>query len=104
MKKPQLDLDRMVDKLNLTDKSVNTENPKDVKKEVRKSVKIYKRKKGIDPNPEKGKRGDFLKVTITLSPEIFQLLNEESTRRRLEGQKPATVSGLIRESIVAHLS
>lgn len=54
-------------------------------------------------NPAHGERGDFLKVTITLSPETFELLTEETTRRRLNKLPDATKSAVLREAVVAFL-
>ena len=54
----------------------------------------------INPNPPKGEKGDFLKVTVTLSPEIYAMLAEESSRRRVAKAKDSAISALIREAVV----
>jgi transcriptional regulator of met regulon len=54
----------------------------------------------IHPNPPKGAKGDFLKVTVTLSPDIYAILAEESCRRRISGEKDGTISAIIREAVV----
>lgn len=54
----------------------------------------------INPNPPKGEKGDFLKVTVTLSPEIYAILAEESSRRRVAKEKDSAISAIIREAVV----
>ncbi|MBA7495686.1 hypothetical protein ES702_06275 [subsurface metagenome] len=98
-------LNQMADKMHLP-KAGNQEKPKNRKREIKKSAKI-------DPNPEKGQRSDFLKATVTLSPEIYQLLMAEIMKRQVEKatlgpgekkeySKAITLSGLIRETIVEY--
>lgn len=61
------------------------------------------RKTALEPHAPHGERGDFLKVTATLSPEVYRLLSQEALRRRL-GQEPnAGLSAIIREAVVAYL-
>ena len=50
-------------------------------------------------NPERGERGGFLKVTVTLPVDLLTALRTEGLRRRAEGQKDTGVSELIREAV-----
>lgn len=49
------------------------------------------------PDTPHGERADFLKMTITLSPEVYGLFMDEIARRKKVRQKGATVSAIIRE-------
>ena len=55
-------------------------------------------------NPERGERGGFLKVTITLPTDLLIALRTEGTKRRGEGQQNTSVSELIREFCAAMLT
>ena len=57
-------------------------------------------KSGIeDPNPERGLRGNFLKITITIPASVLGELKDLGLRRRASGQKDTDVSSLIREAV-----
>lgn len=46
-----------------------------------------------------GEKGDFRKLTVTLSPELFAQVVEESTRRKVAGIENANTSAVIREAL-----
>jgi len=52
-----------------------------------------------DPNPKRGQRGDFLKITITMPAEMLSNLQTLGLRRRVAGQKDTDISSLIREAV-----
>lgn len=54
-------------------------------------------------NPIRGKRKDFLKITITLPPETLANLKRLGIDRKLQGQRDTDVSSLIRESLITFL-
>lgn len=56
------------------------------------------RSRAIEPNPTRGERGDFLRVTITLPAELLGALREVGLRRRANGQRDTSVSALVREA------
>jgi hypothetical protein len=56
-----------------------------------------------EANPPHGEKGDFLKVTATLSPEVYRLLADEMTRRKLAKEPNAQLSAILREAVVAYL-
>ena len=62
------------------------------------------RKIKIDPNPPRGERGNFFKMTLTLPPEMVGALRDLGLRRRVEGQKDTSLSALIREAVAELLA
>ena len=52
-----------------------------------------------EPNPERGDRSDFKKVTITMHPIMIKELRNLGTNRKLLGFKDTDVSSLIREAV-----
>lgn len=55
-------------------------------------------------NPEHGEKGDFVKVTITLPPAVYEILAREATRRKTSKEKNSQMSAIIREALVEKLS
>ena len=76
--------------------------PRDISSIVRECVEKRLPRKTVpeEMHPPRDERGDFIKVTVTLSPEQRDLVEAEKTRRRMGGLKPAQISGIIRECIV----
>ncbi len=54
-------------------------------------------------NPPHGEKGDFVKVTVTLPPAVYQVLSQEVTRRKLAKEPNPRLSAVIREAVVAYL-
>ncbi len=50
-----------------------------------------------------GERGDFLKLTVTLSPEVYGLVADEVKRRKLAREPNAGLSAVLREAVTAFL-
>lgn len=57
----------------------------------------------INPNPPKGEKGDFFKITVSLSPDVYRLIAEEVTLRKETKAGNAVASAIIREAIVKML-
>lgn len=57
----------------------------------------------INPNPPKGEKGDFFKITVSLSPEINRLIVDEVARRKETRAGNAVASAIIREAVVKML-
>lgn len=57
-----------------------------------------------DANAPHGERGDFLKVTATLSPEVYKLVSDEAQRRKLAHEPNAQMSAILREAVLAYLA
>jgi transcriptional regulator of met regulon len=58
----------------------------------------------MDANAPHGERGDFLKVTATLSPEVYKLVSDEVQRRKLAREPNAQMSAILREAVLAYLT
>jgi hypothetical protein len=50
-----------------------------------------------------GEKGDFIKVTATLSLEVYRLLADEMVRRKLAKEPNAQLSAILREAVVQYL-
>lgn len=57
----------------------------------------------IEAHAPHGEKGGYLKVTATLSPEVYKLLSDEMLRRKLGKEPNAQLSAILREAVVAHL-
>ena len=51
-----------------------------------------------------GERGDYLKITATLSPEVYKLVSDEMQRRKLARLPNAQLSAILREAVLAYLT
>jgi transcriptional regulator of met regulon len=77
-------------------------------KRVRAEVPSPKRKAGIAKhgliaNAPHGEKGGYVKVTVTLPPEVYELLANEATRRKMHKEANPQLSAVIREAVVAFL-
>lgn len=57
----------------------------------------------IEAHAPHGEKGDFVKVTATLSPEVYRLLSDEMVRRKLAKEPNAQLSAILREAVVHYL-
>jgi hypothetical protein len=57
-----------------------------------------------DPNPPRGNKGDFRKVTMTLPQWAYKKLVEESARRKIVGEPNQLLSALLREAVAEYLN
>jgi len=66
----------------------------------------------IEANPEHGSKGDFVKVSVTLPPQVYEIIMDEQKRRKVEGPKrrragekaePHGISAIIREAVVQYI-
>ena len=57
-----------------------------------------------DANAPHGERGDFIKVTATLSPEVYKLVSDEMQRRKLAREPNAALSAILREAVLVYLA
>jgi transcriptional regulator of met regulon len=60
--------------------------------------------KPVHIDAPRGERGDFRKVTITLPPEVYEQLVNESARRKIADEPNHLLSGVIREALLEFLS
>lgn len=56
-------------------------------------------KKTIEANPERGQRSDFVKVTMTISPELLHQVKLLGLKRKARGEKDTDFSSLVREAL-----
>jgi transcriptional regulator of met regulon len=54
-----------------------------------------------DAHAPHGERSDFLKLTVTLSPEVYGLIADEVKRRKLAREPNAGLSAVLREAVTA---
>jgi hypothetical protein len=57
----------------------------------------------LDPNPPRGEKGTFRKVSITIPPEAYERLVQESARRKIAGEPNRLLSALMREAVIEYL-
>lgn len=67
-------------------------------------MQAYYASRAEDPNPPRGERGDFRKITITLPPEAYEKLIHESARRKIAGEQNQLLSAMLREALMHYLS
>lgn len=61
------------------------------------------RKRKLVANPPHGEKGGFVKVTVTLPPDVYLLLNSEAGRRKAAKEENPHLSAIIREAVVDYL-
>ncbi len=57
----------------------------------------------IEPNPPHGEKGAFRRITVTLPPEIYERLVQESARRKIAGEPNQLLSSMMREAVYKYL-
>jgi hypothetical protein len=55
-------------------------------------------------NPPHGEKGSFLKITVTLDPATYELIATEAMRRKMNREKDAQLSAVIREAVAEYLA
>jgi len=58
----------------------------------------------LDPNPRYGEKGAFRKITVTVPPEVYERLVQESARRKIAGEPNQLLSALLREAVTRYLN
>src|SRR5215475_12494720 len=56
-----------------------------------------------DPNPPRGEKSDFRKVSVTMPPMAYERLVRESARRKIAGEPNQLLSALVREAVIEYL-
>lgn len=57
----------------------------------------------FNPNPAYGDKGSFRKLTVTVPPEVYERLIQESARRKIAGESNQLLSALLREALTEYL-
>ena len=71
---------------------------------VFKPMELDESSKERNPNPPYGAKGSFRKITLTLPPESYEKLIQESARRKIAGAPNQLLSALLREAVTLYLS
>lgn len=58
---------------------------------------------GMDPSRRHDERREYRKMTITVPQAAYELLIQESARRKIAGEQNQLLSGLLREAINDYL-
>jgi hypothetical protein len=90
----------MKKKATLSDLKKQLESDKQPKVKPSKEIKVGE----VEANIPRGERAGFLKITITLPPEMLAALRNIGIKRKSGGKKDTDVSSLIRESLAAFIS
>lgn len=53
-------------------------------------------------NHPHGGKGDYIKLTVTIPPELYSVMAQEATRRKIAKEPHAQLSAIIREALVTH--
>jgi transcriptional regulator of met regulon len=56
-----------------------------------------------NPNPPYGDKGQFRKLTVTVPPDVYERLIQESARRKIAGESNQLISALLREALSDYL-
>ena len=83
-----------------------TQTPKSAEPEpqaVREAPPVPETRELIANRPH-GDKGDHIKITVTLPPEVYALIAQEVTRRKMAKEPNPQLSAVIREAVVAHFS
>ena len=72
-------------------------------KKTAKKAPTSRKPAGGAVNPPRGEKGDFLKITVTLDPATYELIATEAMRRKLNKEKDAQLSAVIREAVAQYL-
>jgi transcriptional regulator of met regulon len=59
--------------------------------------------KSSNPNPPYGDKGQFRKLTVTVPPDVYERLIQESARRKIAGESNQLLSALLREALSDYL-
>jgi len=73
------------------------------KSENQTSEKKQSASQKIEANRPHGEKGDFIKVCVTMPPEVYEGLVAEVTRRKVGKMSNAQLSAVVREAAVAFL-
>ena len=57
----------------------------------------------VDPNPPHGEKGAFRRITVTLPPDAYERLLQESARRKIAREPNGLLSAMVREAVTRYL-
>ena len=50
-----------------------------------------------------GEKGGYIKLTVTLPPDVYGLVMQEVTRRKMAKEPEPVISAVLREAVIKHL-
>ena len=57
---------------------------------------------GPIPAAKHGEKGDYVKLTVTLPPAVYELVMSEVTRRKLAKEAEPVISAVLRDAVLKH--
>ena len=87
----------------LTQNQKSAESEPQTVREVPPALEVRETQELIANRPH-GDKGDHIKITVTLPPEVYALIAREVTRRKMAKEPNPQLSAVIREAVVAHFS
>jgi len=78
--------------------------PADLATKIKKEPAAPKPKASTGPMaPAKhGEKGDYVKLTVTLPPAVYQLVMTEVTRRKVAKESEPVISAVLRDAVLKH--
>lgn len=64
---------------------------------------ISMKESSADLNPPYGEKGTFRRITVTLAPDAYERLVQESARRKIAGEPNQLLSAMLREAVARYL-
>ena len=59
---------------------------------------------GLMAPAKHGEKGDYVKLTVTLPPAVYELIMTEVTRRKVANEAEPVISAVLRDAVLKHFS
>ena len=60
--------------------------------------------RGLAAPAKHGEKGDYVKLTVTLPPQVYELIMTEVTRRKVAKEAEPVISAVLRDAVLKHFS
>ena len=60
--------------------------------------------RGLMAPAKHGEKGDYVKLTVTLPPAVYELIMTEVTRRKVAKEAEPVISAVLRDAVLKHFS
>lgn len=57
---------------------------------------------GLSAPAKHGEKGDYVKLTVTLPPAVYELVMGEVTRRKVAKEAEPVISAVLRDAVLKH--
>lgn len=57
---------------------------------------------GLSAPAKHGEKGDYVKLTVTLPPAVYELVMTEVTRRKVAKEAEPVISAVLRDAVLKH--